>query len=614
MAGESNGSLIKNKSLGSLVTTGGSVGGIVGIIDTPDGVSESVLIYQNYTSMDISGVDQVAGALGYTNDYPLLYNNAAIGGSINGSGNANGGLIGSNHGVTAKYNLTNNTVDIPGSENGGIFGIFSDYNISRFPPLGNFWNIDSGISDARSESVGDITGATGKTTAELDDYSIYDTAGWDIWDSTLGIAPLENQVWVMSNNIRQPQLRWMLHPVCQKSANSISYNAIGSGTVSDPYLICFKEQLIDISISGCDSDSNIGCASHYLLMNDIDLKGDTIFPIGDNSNHFTGVFNGQDHSISNLNMLTPGANLVGLFGYVNSATISNLKLYLVDIEGFANVGSVAGHVTNGVMKNIESTGSVIGNSDNIGGIFGVFNGQADNLKSRVNVSMNTAGNYVGGVTGLLYFGSSLISNSFSTGDVSNLGGNLTGGFVGAQMATSITDSWSSSNVNSMGSHVGGFVGATGYLVGGGGTNSNCYSLGNVSGGGDLVGGFAGLVGNATITNSYASGNVVGGSLVAGGFVGSINHVNANVINNYSLGTVTGATVNGGFTGEKPSSNVIANNYWNSDTSGITLGNLAGEYDPLTDVQMDVPGNYTGWDFSNTWRVFSSGYPELIPIK
>jgi hypothetical protein len=615
IVGHGSGSIIKNKSLGSLVTTGGTIGGILGTLNTGDGIIENPIIFQNYTSMDISGTERVGGAFGYTNDYPYFFNNAVVGGNINGSGTGNGGLIGGHFGITSRNNLVDNIVDAAGIENGGIFGQAGDYYLSQHPASGNFWNIDHGMTDARSDSIGDVTGATGKTTAELDDYSIYNTAGWDIWDTSLGTAALENQLWVMSNNIRKPQLRWMLHPVCQQNSNVTAYNGIGMGTEVDPYLICFKEQLIDMSVSGCDSDSNTGCSSHYLLMNDLDLKGETFFPIGNSDEPFTGVFDGQGHTISNLTISAPAVSKVGLFGYADSATLLNLKLFLVNIEGFGSVGSVAGTFTSGKMINIESSGAVIGYSNTVGGITGFFSGQGDNLKSHVSVSVSTTGpEYIGGGLGIISGASSTISNSFSTGEVNtSVGSARVGGFIGAQVGSTITDSWSSSNVNSLGSSVGGFIGTIGYLLGQANIE-NCYSLGNVSGGEDLVGGFAGVIQNAIVTNSYASGNVNGGSLVAGGFVGSINHANASVINNYSLGTVTGATVNGGFTGEKPSSNAITNNYWNSDTSGITLGNSAGEYDPLTDAQMDVPGNYTGWDFTNTWRVFTNGYPEIIPIK
>jgi hypothetical protein len=597
IAGEGNGNLIKNKTFGSITTTGGTSGGILGILDTQD--QDEIFIFQNFTSMDVSGGNRIGGAFGYTNDFPDFFYNAAIGGNINGSGDGNGGLIGDNFGITTKHNLADNVVDAVGTENGGIFGYAANYILSSFPVTGNFWNTDYGITDARSDSIGNISGGTGQTSAELDDYSIYNMAGWDIWDTSLGAAALTNQVWVMSNNIRQPQLRWMLHPVCQENTNITSYNGIGSGTAIDPYLICFKEQLLDMSVNGCDSDSSAGCSNHYLLMNDIDLKGVTFLPIGNLTNRFNGVFEGSNNTISNLNINLPGQTYVGLFGLTNSnAVIQNLNIKLADIIGSFYVGILGGELASGLIRNISVQGKVVGNIAT-GGLAGNIGTKVFNSSARVDVS---GGDRTGGFTGELW---AECSNCYASGTVNSTGDEV-GGLAG-QLAYSGGAFNSSTNVevSSTGSSVGGFAGS---FVDPSLTLENCYALGDVNNGLNDVGGMVGDLGAGVILNSFSSGSVVATGTNAGGFVGNVGNGGI-VTNSYSRSSsvASGSGVHAYIGFLDPGGTVTAG-YWDNTLISDPVGT---GYTGLTTVQMDNSANYAGWDFTNTWRVFSGDYPELI---
>ena len=48
---------------------------------------------------------------------------------------------------------------------------------------------------------------------------------------------------------------------------------------------------------------------------------------------FTGTFNGNSYTISNLYIDIPSTNDVGLFGYTSGATIENVGLINVNITG-----------------------------------------------------------------------------------------------------------------------------------------------------------------------------------------------------------------------------------------------------------------------------------------
>src|SRR3990167_1013059 len=89
----------------------------------------------------------------------------------------------------------------------------------------------------------------------------------------------------------------------------------GSGTISDPYIIENKADLIAVS-------SNL--AAHYRLGADIDLETPSFTniwtPIGTEAAPFTGSFNGAGRTINNLfstNYSTQFQHM-GLFGKINT--------------------------------------------------------------------------------------------------------------------------------------------------------------------------------------------------------------------------------------------------------------------------------------------------------
>ena len=82
------------------------------------------------------------------------------------------------------------------------------------------------------------------------------------------------------------------------------------------------------------------------LTDDINLTEPNWTPIGSysdyDSNGYTGIFDGDGHTISNLNVNMQTTNNVGLFGYVNGGTVENLNLANVSVSGYYYVGGVVG--------------------------------------------------------------------------------------------------------------------------------------------------------------------------------------------------------------------------------------------------------------------------------
>lgn len=131
--------------------------------------------------------------------------------------------------------------------------------------------------------------------------------------------------------------------------------------------------------------------------------------------------------------------------------------------------------------------------------------------------------------------------------------------------------------------------------------SSSYATGNVIGD-NAVGGLVGGNYSSTITNSYATGNVSGDSQI-GGLVGYVSH---NVTLSYSTGSVSGTTDVGGLVGNNWGT--ITNSYWNITTSG-QAASAGGS--GLTTAQMQQQASFSGFDFTNTWRIYAgNSYPLL----
>jgi hypothetical protein len=226
-----------------------------------------------------------------------------------------------------------------------------------------------------------------------------------------------------------------------------------------------------------------GLDKYYRLGNDIDLttylapsgaghaKWGTAgwMPIGtftswsNNTNNFTGGFDGNNHKISGL-WINRNSAYVGLFGFTSNATITNIGIEIapIGINGYSSVGGLVGDDFNGIISNSYVTGNVSG-SIWVGGLIGVQRSSIANCYTTGDIIGDS---YVGGLVGFSY---SSIINSYATGNVSGGGG---GGLVGQLYS--------------------------------GASISNCYAMGNVSSSGSrLIGGLVGAQSNnSTITNSY----------------------------------------------------------------------------------------------------------------
>ena len=383
----------------------------------------------------------------------------------------------------------------------------------------------------------------------------------------------------------------------------------GTGTAQDPYQISTPDHLNNVRNK---------LSSHFIIVNDIDMNvapyntGAGWVPIINNFNdRFTGSFNGQNFTISNLFISRDGTDYVGVFGYLTGnggEEIKNLTLANVNITGKNFVGALSGLISTIRIINVHSSGSINTNAYS-GGLVGSSNSGAPVRESSSSASVNGL-TYVGGLVG---FASARISNSFSSGTV--IGNSRSGGLVGTLRDT-VYQSYSKSTVrpvdlnSSNTTNLGGLVGESE-----GGKVIESFAAGSVSGF-IYIGGLVGnSESNSLISNSYSVAEVTGGQIV-GGLAGGVS--SAEIINSYS-----GARVNlsssstsreGGVIGLIEGTSTIASVIWSPKLALQDKGVGSGDGSnvvSLTGSQFKQSANFSGWDFSNTWAILAdSTFPYL----
>ena len=294
-------------------------------------------------------------------------------------------------------------------------------------------------------------------------------------------------------------------------------------------------------------------------------------PIDTSASPYTGIFEGQNHTISGLYFNQEDSYDVGLFGR-NNGKIANAGILDSYFYGTSKVGGVCGNNNAGTITNCYNTGSVSG-LGTLGGVSGYNDtGSITNCYNTGNVSGSSG--FVGGVSG--YNSKGTIINSYNAGSVSGLeyvggvsGINYTGSVSGINYTGSITDCYNIGSVSGSEGYVGG---VNGYNDGGIITNS--YNAGGVSGIERYVGGVNGYNDGGTITNCYNTGSSVSGS----GYVGGVNGRNKGTITNcYNTSSVSGKErYVGGVIGRNESNATITNCYYDSTIyTGAAIGNDMG---------------------------------------
>ena len=587
---------------------------------------------------NISGESQIGGLIGSFNYRGFILNSCSLGEvSCKYCG---GGLIGANG-----YYILNSysTAAVAGdSLVGGIAGINKSYisysyatgKLSGKYDIGgcagmNLGTISDCFWDIQSSGIDSSAGGNGKTTKEMQQKTTFTEAGWNF-----------DFIWEIDT----------AYPYIEIDSSYRPIDSDGDGSLNIATLMDLRW----LSESCCDLDKD------WELSNDIEAgetqnwhSGLGFSPIPD----FSGTFNGNNYTISNLTINRQELSYIGFFSSTNPMSeIGDINFEGSYILGCHYVGTLAGR-SYGNINSVNIVGEVKGNNK-IGGICGRYKGEIiSNAKFSGDV---TGAKYIGGLIGLNdgcviesgasgnikgeesvggLFGetySKLIRQSFFSGDVygnTNVGGCIgygvifdmrhiyteanvygienVGGICGAMYGgydvfdfkyTTIKNTYSNSNVEGI-SETGGFIGYGQYI-----TIEQSYSAGEIKGETNVAG-FMGSCDRDTIRDCYFKGKIEGKENV-GGFIATCTE--SSVYNSYSTGSISGENILGGFVSVLDTSSIVESCFWDTTTSTLD-SSAAGTGQPSEAMRNISVFLDSLWDFDSTWAIYptvNDGYPYL----
>ena len=575
---------------GTVSGAGSSVGGLVGY-------SFSNTITSCYANSAVNGTNSnVGGLVGYCRDNTTITFCYATGAIIGSS--FVGGLVG--YGSYTYISFCYATGAITGSSYlGGLMGYADHGWISSC-----FWDIET---SGTATSAGGI----GKTIAQMKNMQTYLDTAWSFvyGNRTLGewVMPENGYpklAWEVYTPVKIPQLKGLTEQEAIDAINAVgllygeSYSvydiSVTVGSVSEtfpksqttvyagltpvhvllaketkyaggdgvlePYRIETVDHVLDMINTSTDWNKS------FILTSDIDLKGlsFTQAPIapdvdassgGFQGTKFTGLFDGNSHTISNVTIFGATKNYVGFFGYLGtSGQVAGLGIKNAIVQGESYVGGLVGYChDNATITFCYSTGVVSGKGASVGGLVG------DSYSSTITFCYATCrtvsgkGASLGGLLGFSYY--DVITSCYATGAVSGV--NSVGGLVGSSSSSTIT---------------------------------SCYATGAVSGG-DSVGGLVGYNNQGKFIRCYSTGKPTGKSFVGG---------------------LCGYVVTGG-------NYASTYNFWDRESSGITTSAMGtGKTKTSMQTLSTFTSAPANWDFSVTdgdaadWMMLreTEDYPRL----
>lgn len=404
------------------------VGGLVG--------SNSGTIRFCYTTGQITGFSNAGGLAGYSYNGTITscYSRCSVSGTY-----STGGLVG--HNVENSISDSYSTGLVSGSYfKGGLLGYNLDGTVSSC-----FWDMDTSNQPTSA-------GGEGRTTAQMKTLATFTIAGWD-FDAT----------WFIPNT-NYPRLWW-----------EPRYSA-GQGTSDDPYQISSPGDWQELTTIPGDWDK------HFIVTADLDFSGMVLTPVAPDTlastdyqfegTPFTGVVDGQGHTLRHIVMSQPDEDFVGLFGAIGAGgRVENLRLEAISVHGRLSVGALAG-LNQGTIAGCRSDGVVQSDYYHCGGLVGDNNGGVISMSQ---VKGTVLGNFwVGGLAGYHHNGGT-IQSCYAGAEVR--GTSYLGGLAGfaEDWGTTVVDCYATGDVTGSTTSAGGLVGYLRF-----GFVWQCYSTGDVA--------------------------------------------------------------------------------------------------------------------------------------
>ena len=490
---------------GKVYGTGNSVGGIVGWS------YYYTVINQCFSTGSVSGGQRIGGITGYANGNTVVvknYSSMAVSGKLNV-----GGIGGTLSGAFLEGCFFLGSVSAEDTV-GGLVGY------ALFSTICDAYAIAPVTSTGKE--VGGAIGSVYGSECDSSFYS-YETSGVD---GTTGIgrtlADMKLSSFVKELNGSKayfcfdyteinngyPVLAWMLSLDVWAGDRSVPQkNSSGTYLISKPSELAWFAALVNGQLSGMDANPNANATVTDNLLMNINVNDESFSviewtPIGiDEAHGYNGIFNGGGYNIAGLYTSSTSGDSgknIGLFGYVNSGTVTNTVVLDGKISGIENVGGIAGYVKSGSILNCAVDSEISGDKA-VGGIVGNLGGSTASVATCGMLGSVVGTNYsddksfltnVGGVVG--FSNKATVNKCFNYATISAPNARFVGGILGYNSAGTLTNSY----------------------------NTAAQISGNV-----MVGGLVGYNNNGTVRTCYVSSRVTGASQVGVAFG---NTVGANV--------------------------------------------------------------------------------------
>jgi hypothetical protein len=647
LVGVNYGGEITGSAASGLVLGGNQAGGLVGE-NTVGGVIE-----RSASSANVHAISEVGGLVGRHGDSttPTRITESVATGVIVANGLNVGGLVGYNGPILATsparyYAAVENSYHLAGQGNPGNPPAGTPLTRAQLHQQASFpgwnfisdWSISEGTSTPRPSQLasdirlkvvvdgpGSVTVSPAKPT-----YAAGDVV-------TLTAIPEPG-----SNRLR----RWFGTDSASPQASSVTVILDASRTILAQFQRTHAVRSIE-DLASIGRAPGFAPGDYYFLTRDIDASATRTWndpettpdilegfpPIGSDSAPFTGVLDGQGHTIHQLGIHRTEDGPVGLLAVAGrGAQVHDLQITDALVQGRDTVGALAGNNWGGTLERIRVQGRVTGQRDT-GLVTGIHQADLSRVVAEGAVEGGSQGWTpvgIGGITGesrKARTRDAHFNGSIHVGDF----GSSVGGIAGSS-AESEFDVVTSTGDFSAPAFFGGILGdATGSLLSGAWSSARLspeqtqYMVGGLVGyaylttvrqsgfGGSVTaraqaGGIAGGAFYSRFEDTFMSGSVTGtndvGGLVgqAGGTPIERSYVNGPVTGSFTVGPIVGMP----FFPPGWSSSV----YWNTETVGPlgTSTSNARSSEALRD-----PATYVGWDLTSVWAVDplrNNGFPYL----
>lgn len=348
-------------------------------------------------------------------------------------------------------------------------------------------------------------------------------------------------------------------------------------------------------LSGEDfSGKTIKLGSNIAMTNDDGTNGKRFWDGIGNANYlFSGTFDGQGHSLTDLHV-----NMYGLFAYTEDAVIKDVSIY-GDADGNTACG-IAAYGTNTEISGCSAYSVITGTANYSAGILGKDQGGCS-ISNCYNYGPVSGIGKVGGIAGELST-SGTVYQCINQGDISCLtAGNYMVGGIAGSLNGKLEQCGNTGDVTSAGRNTGGIAGQS---VSAYAKITDCYNSGTVTHDGgtstlDSVGGIVGYGSYYSIENVHNYGAVIkaSGSLTTniGGVIGRdmkrSTNTTDNVYYNSDVNTYAAMSVAQDVLGDV--------SYW----SGIKAA-TAGDFANAGSVTAAINGN-------ESFQLVNGTYPQLV---